>query len=366
MSYTEIASISLALVIAVVFIFFLTRKNTVRKPKKTNISVVNALAAFFNGDDNTAIEKLKDIAFKGGANPEIYLILGFLFRRKGDFTRAAQIHEMMLGNSELDKDFRNALIGELAEDYMLAGQYAKAVSLLQNEHQVMNNPDNIVTMAKSALFSQSYDNALQYHIKYNKITGKYLPGFFEKCMVEKAVNAANPQASFKHIKSALEENKQCRPARIIKGILFLKTDKVQKAVDEFQQVIEEGLLRDMNDIKNVEKAYIAAGKEGELTALLRKQASLGALNPFIHIALAEKYEYNDEKENAKTILESYIEQPDAKIIAAKIYAEKFNNKFIGHIVKDVYSFKCRNCGFETNQYKDDCPKCSAYDSIYPK
>ncbi len=263
MSYTEIASISTAIIIAVVFIFFLTRKNTVKQPKKTSISVVNALSAFFNGDDNTAIDILKDIAFKGGANPEIYLILGFLFRRKGDFTRAAQIHEMMLGKNELDKDFRNALIGELAEDYMLAGQYAKAVSLLQNEHQVMNNPDNIIIMAKSALFSQSYDNALQYHIKYNKITGKYLPGFFEKCMVEKAVNAANPQASFKHIKSALEKNRQCRPARIIKGLLFLKTDKVQKAVDEFQQVIEEGLLRDMNDFKNVEKAYIAAGKEGD-------------------------------------------------------------------------------------------------------
>ena len=79
-----------------------------------------------------------------------------------------------------------------------------------------------------------------------------------------------------------------------------------------------------------------------------------------------KEEYNNEKESAKTILESYIEQPDAKIIAAKIYAEKFNNKLIGHIVKDAYSFKCRHCGFETNQYKDDCPKCSAYDSIYPK
>ena len=64
MSYTEIASISTAIIIAVVFIFFLTRKNTVKQPKKTSISVVNALSAFFNGDDNTAIDILKDIAFK--------------------------------------------------------------------------------------------------------------------------------------------------------------------------------------------------------------------------------------------------------------------------------------------------------------
>lgn len=366
MTYTEIASISTAVIIAVVFIFFLTRKNNIKRPKKTGLSVVNGLSAFFNGDDNTALDTLKDIAFKGNANPEIYLILGFLFRRKKDFTRAAQIHEMMLGNQELDKDFRNALIGELAEDYMLAGQFAKAVSLLQKESQVMNNPDNIITMAKSALYSQSYDNALQYYTKYNKITGKEMPGFFEKCMVEKAVHAENAQSALKHIKSALEKNKYCRPARIIKGLLYLNTDKVQKSVDEFQSVITDGLLRDMNDIKNVEKAYIAAGKEAELTNLLRQQVTDGASNPFIHIALAEKYEYNNEKEMAKTVLESYIEQPDAKIIGAKVYAEKFNNKLIAHVTKDSSSFKCRECGFETNQYKDDCPKCSAYDSIYPK
>lgn len=366
MSYTEIASISIAVIIAIVFVFFLARRNKHKRYKKTNTSVVNALSSFFNGDDDAALETMKDIVFKGGASSEIYLILGFLFRRKNDFTRAAQIHEMMLGNTELDKDFRDALIGELAEDYMLAGQYAKAVSLLHSENQVMSNPDNIITMARCALFSQSYDNALQYLTKYNKITGNDLYGFFEKCMVEKAVNADSANSAFKYIKSALEKNKQCRPARIIKGLLYLKTDKMQKAVDEFQSIVEEGLLRDMDDFKNVEKAYITAGKESELTSLLRKQVQDGAVNPFIHIALAEKYEYNNEKENAKTILESYIELPNAKIIAAKVYAEKFNNKFINHITKDSFSFKCKECGFETNQYKDDCPKCSAYDSIYPK
>ncbi len=82
MSYTEIASISTAIIIAVVFIFFLTRKNTVKQPKKTSISVVNALSAFFNGDDNTAIDILKDIAFKGGANPEIYNTWFFIQKKR--------------------------------------------------------------------------------------------------------------------------------------------------------------------------------------------------------------------------------------------------------------------------------------------
>lgn len=366
MTYTEILSISAAIIITLVFLFFLMRRNVSSKVKKTNPSVVTAISAFFNGDDNTAIEQLRNVAFKGQASPEIYLILGFLQKKKGDYTRAAQIHEMMLGNPELDKEFKNALYGELARDYMLAGQYAKAVALLKQESQVMNKPDNIETMARSTLALQSYDNAINYHTKYNKITGKTLSGFFEKCMVEKAVNSSNTQNSMKYIKSALETNRICRPARIIKALLYLHNDKIVKSVDEFKSIVEEGLLRDMNDFKNVEKAYIALGKEAELHNLLRELASGGAVNPFIHIALADYYEYNNDFHAARAVLESYIELPDAKIIAAKEYANRYNNKILIHALKETHSYKCRVCGFETNDYKDDCPKCSSYDSIFPK
>lgn len=366
MTYTEILSISAAVIITIVFLFFLMRRNASVKNKKPNPSVVTAISAFFKGDDNTAIEQLKNVAFKGQANPEIYLILGFLQKKKGDYTRAAQIHEMMLGNTDIDKEFKNALYGELAYDYMLAGQYAKAVALLKQESQILNKPENLITMARNALALQSYDNAINYHTKYNKMTGKTIPGFFEKCMVEKAVNAQNIQNSMKYIKSALETNKACRPARIIKALIYLQNEKLNKSIEEFKTILDDGLLRDMNDFKNVEKAYIAAGKEAELHNLLRDLASKGAINPFIHLALADYYEYNNDSHSAKILLESYIELPDAKIIAAKEYASRYNNKLLIHALSEVHSYKCRQCGFETNEYKDDCPKCASYDSIYPK
>ena len=65
-------------------------------------------------------------------------------------------------------------------------------------------------------------------------------------------------------------------------------------------------------------------------------------------------EFNQKRFNDK--IDNYVHDETAK----------FNNKLIAHVTKDSSSFKCRVCGFETNQYKDDCPKCSAYDSIYPK
>lgn len=368
MSYTEILSITVAVIVALVFLFFLTRKNTAAKSKQLNPSIVHALSAYFNGDDNTAIVELKKIVYdkKTHATPEIYLILGFLERRKGDFTRASQIHEMLLGNTELDTTFKNALFGELAKDYMYAGQYAKAVNLLKTESQILNQPENLITMARSALALQSYDNALLYHTKYNKLTGKVLYGFFEKCMVSKAVNSNNLQSAMKYIKSALEVNKQCRPARIIKALILLNNNKVQKSCDEFKLIIEQGLLRDINDYKNVEKAFITAGKEAELINFMKEQTSQGALNPFTHIAVANMYELNDDIHGAKNTLELYIEQPNSKIIAAKEYAVKYNNKLLLHTLENIYSYKCKECGYETNEYKDDCPNCNAYDSIYPK
>ncbi len=366
MSSTEILSISAAVIMALVFIFFLNKKGGKNNYKNTNPSLVNAVSAFIDGDDNKAIEELKSIVYsKKSAGPEVYLILGFLQRKKGDFTRAAQIHEMITGSADIDKSFKNALYGEIAKDYMLAGQYAKAVELLKQESQILNKPENIITMARCALALQGYDNAVTYHSKYNKLTGKIMPGFFEKCMVEKAVHSDNT-SGLKYIKSALESNKFCRPARIVKALLYLKNNKTQKSCSEFISIIDEGILREMDDFKHVEKAFIANGSEAELINILREHSSKGSLNPFIHIALAEFYEYNNDSHSARNVMESYIELPDSKIIAAKEYGKRYNNKLISHALSSVYSYKCRECGYETNNYKDDCPKCSAYDSIYLK
>ncbi len=366
MNYPAFISIVIIIFIAFIFIFFLKKRNKVKAYKKANVNVVDGLSCLFENDENIAIEKLKAIVLKGNASAEIYLILGFLYRNRGEFNRASQIHEMILGKGGINKDFKNALIGELAEDYMLQGEFNKAISLLKSKSNLLHNPKNIITLTKCYLYSKNYDNALSYHEKYNKITGKELANFFEKCMVEKAVSSGNSNASLKYLKSALEKNIKCRPARIMKGFIYLNTGKIEKAINEFQEIIKEGLIRDIKDIKNIEKAFTKAGKESEFIKILRNEVSLKTINPFIHIALAEFYEYNHEKEASKTILETYLALPDSKIIAGKIYATKFNNKLLLRALKDVYSFKCRECGFELDEYRDDCPKCSAYDSIYPK
>lgn len=361
----EILSIAAAVLIALVFIFFLTRRSG-RSKKQSAASLVKSFSAFLSGDDNAALNEMKKMTEAGNTSPELFLAIGLILRKKEDFTKAAQVHAVLLGNPLLDNDFKNALIGELARDYMLAGQTSKAITLLQDNPVTINEPDNLITLALCNLSLQNYDAALEYHKKYYKITGNYLKGFFCKCMIEKAVHAPSPKAAMKYIKAALDNDNTSRSGHIIKGTLLLKSEKYNKAADEFGYVINKGLLRDIKDFKQIEKGYIAAGKEAELTELLKKNAEEGNINPFVHIALSDYYEYGGDKARAVSILQSYMDLPDAKVIAAKIFSEKSGDKMTARLIKDVFLYECSVCGLNLNSYKDDCPKCYSFDTIYPK
>lgn len=367
MTYTEYAGIAVAVILSIVLVLIIMfRKNNIfKREKNNNSSIIKAVKALVYNNDNTALEYFSSIAKSSeSASIETLLILGFLRRKMGDYTRSAQIYEMILGDNSLPKDFSNELKSEIAFDYMMAGQYAKAVDLIKNNSALMKMPENILTLAKCYLAVQNWDGAVSYYNKYYKLTNNKIYGFYEKCLLSKAVNMHTNEIAVKYIKDVINTNSKCRPARIMYAIGLLNTDKTLKAVEEFKDIIKEGLLRDFNDFEYVKKTYIKAGKEGELTELLREETHKGNINPIVHIALAEYYNNNNDFITAKSVLEAYIELPDMKVIAGKVYAEKVKDKVSSNILKNVRSYKCVCCGYETDTYKDDCPKCSAFDSIY--
>lgn len=340
-------------------------KKLFSRNKKNYTSLIRATETLVFGNENAAIEEFSSMV-KDNKNISIeyMLILSFLRRKVGDYTRAAQILEMILGENNMPKKFNDELKTEIAKNYMFAGQYAKASELIKSDSDLMKNPENVLTLAHCSFAVQNWDSAIAYYNKYKRLSNNTIYGFYEKCMLSKAMNMQTLEIAQVYIKEVMSINSQCRPARIMNAIIFLKTNKLSKAIDEFKDIIKEGLLRDINDFKYVEQAYIKAGKEGELIELLREESHKCNPNPIVHIALSDYYYNNNDEYTGKLVLETYIELPDMKIAAAKKYAERTKDKVTGNILKNTNNYKCTRCGYETNEYKDDCPQCSAFDSIY--
>lgn len=364
MDTTQVISIIGGIAAALIFIYLLTKSDGKKDVRRTP-SIVKGFSCFFSNNDKEALEEMRSIALADKGTPEIYLAIGFLYRKSGEYMKAAQVHEVLLGNKELDKDYKKYLTTELAKDYLLADMPIKALSLLKETPNREENVDNIEILAKASFAIQNYDNALTYLEKYEKNSGKTIRGFYAKCMIAKASASDDLGKIQKYIKNALSKCPECRSAHFIKAGLLMKEGKNAKAIEEYTHILTRGLPRDEKDVKDIEKAFIAAGEESRFIKILKELAH-EAKNPFIHMYLARHYMEDGEKEKAKEILSEYLEHIGGNPALVKYLAEISEERALLNAVGARKTFRCSECGTDFNEYKDDCPVCSSFDSIYPK
>lgn len=362
MATTQILSIIGGIIAALIFIYFLTKSDGSKKIN-TRPSIVKGFAYFFSQNDEEALKELRALALAGGGSPEIYLAIGFLYRKRGEYSKAVQVHEVLLGNKELSSDYKSYLTAELAKDYLLGGMPVKALAALKDLPDREQNPENLITLAKASFEMQNFENAVTYFEKYRKVTGKNIYGFYAKCMV--AAASADAGKAPKYIKNALNELPNCRSARFIKANMLMKKNNRKNAIEEYKAILNEGLPRDEKDVKTIAQAFITAGEETEFIKLL-KDLVHETKNPFIHLFLASHFVDMGEKEKAIDTMNGYIQHIGGNPTLVKYLAQITENKTLLNILGNRETFRCRVCRSDFDKYKDDCPVCQSFDSIYPK
>lgn len=364
MDTTQFLSIIGGIIAALVFIYLLTKSDGKKEIRRAP-SIVKGFSCFFSNNEKEALEEMRAIALSDKGTPEIYLAIGFLYRKSGEYVKAAQVHEVLLGNKDLDKDYKKYLTTELAKDYLLADMPIKSLAILKEMHNREENPDNLEILAKANFDIQNYDNALAYLEKYEKSTSKTIRGFYAKCMIAKASASGDLSKTQKYIKNALAKCPECRSAHFIKAGLLMKEGKNAKAIEEYTHILSRGLPRDEKDVSDTEKAFLAAGEESRFIKLLKELAH-DAKNPFIHIYLARHYMEDGEKDKAKGLLGEYLEHIGGNPALVKYFAEISEERSLLNVVGARKTFRCSECGADFDKYKDDCPVCSSFDSIYAK
>ena len=364
MDVTQILVITGGIIAALVFIYLLTKSEENKKMVQPP-SIVKGFASFFAQNDIEALEEMRRIALADKGTPEIYLAIGFLYRKQKEYLKAAQVHEVLLGNKSIDDVYKKYLTAELAKDYLLAGMSVRALTILKELPNREHNPDNLVTLARASFQVNNFDNALTYLEKYEKATGKTLRGFYAKCMIAKACASTDWSKAQKYIKQALQKDPNCRSIRFIAASLLMKENKKTKAGEEYLNILKNGLCRDDKDIKTIENNLMVIGEEEKFIKTL-KNIQGKSENPFTYIALADYYLSVDEKEKACTILRGYLKDTGSNPAVVRRLADITEDKIFTNILGNRKTFYCQVCGYVSDNYKDDCPVCFSFDSIYPK
>ena len=126
-------------------------------------SYVKGLNYLLIDDSQKAIETFSELVKENADTVETNMVLGNLFRSKGEVDKAIKIHQNLLARPDLSQRQRNMAIGELANDYLKAGLLDRAEKLFKEMIQL--KPDDLNPYRKLLdlyITEKSWEEAIEY------------------------------------------------------------------------------------------------------------------------------------------------------------------------------------------------------------
>ena len=323
-----------------------------------------------------AEKNLADLSELGeNDNADLFLILGALFRKRGEIDKAIAMHEHVINSEYIDDDLKLKARWALVDDYMVSGFLDRAEALLRELLDSVYHDEALLKLAK--VYEKQRDwlqaiaalDRLPGNIKFShrsEIAHFYCEIAEAEVNQHNAINwlmqalnsdensiramliLINIAISHQDFAKAFEllkviENKQAALAPLITPIFYYVCN-VYKGSAEFEQFLERNLQNQHAHIDLILwKTHYLVLNEGKFAAYKFLEQQL-LLSPNLKgILLLNQLAINIEEDNS-----------------ALVYAKTFKQ------VIDHYSkFRCEECGFVTKILHWRCPSCNKWDTALP-
>ena len=220
-------------------------KTVVKQAKSIPSRVYAILDALLEKKTAIACDNISNIVEQEPQLSELKLVLGRLYRNRGENDLAIKLHTKML-NSEFifsDDDYDTIRL-ELAKDYKQAGLVDRSESLLLK----LVNSNLYSDIAEDLLLDiyqqdKNWKDAIEIAKRLSTSDYSYhteLAQFNCEISQEAIIKSDNEKAIF-HLRNALEINKKCVRANMILGDIFFANEEYVKAIETWQ-LIEKAKL----------------------------------------------------------------------------------------------------------------------------
>ncbi len=321
-----------------------------------------------------AIDVFLRLAEVDGETVEIHLALGSLFRRRGEVERAIRIHQNLVARPGLDREQRGFALYELAQDYMRAGLFDRAESLLQELTEI--EPEGRRALkALIEIYQQEKDwtNALNAAERLQGLTGRPMAAEIAqyRCeLAEEALRAGDPEQAGACLREAQAAHPQCVRALMLQARIELGHGDAAAALALCRRVAEQG----PQFIPDVLPKFIdALGRcpgtdlEAELRRLYASHPS-----PALATALADAIEAAAGPAAARDFLVSHLaEHADLTALERLLELQAPGDGGCPETVQRVVSrlrarqsaYQCDQCGFVARRLHWQCPSCKHWGTI---
>ncbi len=374
-----VAAAAAAVIVLAVAVALL--RSSLSRRRSTSDTYADALEALANGRARQAMTLLRDVVEADTDHVKAYLLLGRLFRERGDTDRATRIHQE-LRSRPLDTGMRRRVLREVLEDHMTAGRWADAKSVALELRRI-GGDERVVLRALGRIHEElrEWGDALS---TFEALEKRQETPSDRRIALYRAFVARDYQRrgklkeARKHYESALKVEPGLVGALLYLGDVFEADGDHAKAIDTWTTLVKRNPGAAVLVLERMEHATykLDPARITKLTAFYEQILDESPGDVSTMRALANLHRRRGDVDEALAVLTAADERvpSDATIglERAELLWQTGRRDEAFEVVRGLLSttksraqedFRCAKCGYESGDYLWRCPSCSHWESF---
>lgn len=358
------------------------KKNDTLEPvSSVSKDYFDGLNLLLNEKQDEAVDLLLKTLDVNGDTFETYMVMGGLFRRRGEVDRAIRIHQDLLARTDLNKGQHGTVKLELARDYLKAGVLDRSERLLKEITEEGGSNQAVALDYLLTIFEQEkeWNNAIETGEKLlqkGKTIHRKLAHYYCE-QAEQNLKIGDFVQSRRDLKKALQTDSLCIRASLLQAELETQADNPKEAVKALTRVLDQDPTFVPDTLPLLRENYEKLDQMSELSKYLF--ASLEKSPAISIVMVLSDLVYRLEGESAgEYLLSEYLKKrPSVKGLDRLINlqlshasgAEKESltilQAFTQKLIKNKPIYRCEECGFDGKTLHWQCPSCKSWGTIKP-
>ncbi len=351
-------------------------------PPVLNDQYVEGLNFLLNEQPDKALEVFIGLVEVDRDTVETHLILGSLFRRRGEVERAIRVHQNLIARPSLEHKQRVSALLELGKDYLSAGLLDRAESIFAD---LVDHPPLRVEVHRHLLrlyeqereWSRAIETATALQQASGELQGGLIAHYYCE-LADLAIKRGDLNEARKMAQQGLKSDHESVRALTLLGDLASRHGNGDEAIAHYRRALTENpgyasfVFQRLHDTGERQRDL------SEWTAWLRDAYREHGTESLL-LALVESLVEQREYREALALLDTVIARGDASIAILGHYLELV--KIIGGAeaalsaidqvgkalssMRDGRAYQCERCGFESTSMQWQCPACDAWGTTSP-
>lgn len=356
-------------------------KSLLSESRAMPTSYFRGLNFLLNEQPDKAIESFLLVAKENPQTVELQFALGSLFRRRGEVDRAIRMHQDLVNREDLAAEQRRDASLELAQDYFKAGLLDHAEQVLAKiaeaapSEEVHRQLLDIYIQEKD--WAKAVDAARKLEVTARRNYQKEIANYCCELAITEHVHARDGAAEAQ-LASALEANRKCVRANILRGEWLAAAGKHDEAIEAWKRIEQQDPAYFGLAAEGMVESYKALGRLGEGLALLRglqhRYPGLDLLNVVYQITAEHEGDeaayrlVRDEVRRNPTLvgLDRLIDAELVRAPAERRQDLQLMKNLVHSHAQALAVYLCGNCGFKARQFYWQCPACGGWETFPPR